>query len=105
MAVDRANLPEGLLSDIKNYLQILWDDPATNDRVTNIIAGGMVYLNTKLGTEADYTVDGIPRNLLQDYCRYARDGALDVFENNYLALILAARDDIAITAAAQGAGT
>lgn len=105
MAVDRANLPEGLLSDIKNYLQILWSDPATDDRVTNITAGGMVYLNTKLGTEADYTVDGLPRNLLMDYCRYARDGALDVFENNYLALILAARDEIATAAATQGAGT
>lgn len=104
MAVDRANLPEGLLNDIKNYLQILWNDPATNDRVTNIIAGGMAYLNEKLGIEADYTIDGLPRNLLQDYCRYARDGALDVFEPNYLALILAARDKIAIEAAAQGGG-
>lgn len=102
MAVDRANLPEGLLSDIKGYLQITWDDPATNDRVTNIIAGGMVYLNTKLGAEVDYTVDGIPRNLLQDYCRYARDGALDVFEVNFLPLILAARIDL-MTGSTEGA--
>lgn len=102
MAVDRANLPAGLLSDIKGYLQILWDDLATNDRVTNMIASGMVYINTKLGVEADYTQDGLPRTLLFDYVRYMRDGALDVFENNYLPIILAARIDV-MTGSAEGA--
>lgn len=86
--VSRDGLPEGLLSDVKNYLNITWDDDATDKKVSGLIASGMIYLNAKYGEEADYTVDGMPRTLLMEYVRYARDSALDVFENNYQALLL-----------------
>ena len=86
--VSRDSLPEGLLSDVKNYLNITWDDDATDAKMSGLIAAGMVYLNAKYGEEADYTTDGMPRTLLMEYVRYARDGALDVFENNYQALLL-----------------
>lgn len=88
MAVSRDKLPEGLLSDVKNYLNITWSDQATDAKISGLIASGMVYLNDKYGGEADYTVDGNPRTLLMEYVRYGRDSALDVFENNYQALIL-----------------
>lgn len=78
-----------LLTDIKNDLNITWDDTATDQKITNYIRAGMAYLNSKYGGEADYTSDGLPRDLLFEYVRYRRDGALDVFENNYLSLILA----------------
>ena len=86
--VSRESLPEGLLSDVKNYLNITWDDDATDAKVSGLIASGMVYLNAKYGEEADYTADGMPRTLLMEYVRYARDSPLDVFENNYQALLL-----------------
>ena len=86
--VSRESLPEGLLSDVKNYLNITWDDDATDAKMSGLIAAGMVYLNAKYGEEADYTADGMPRTLLMEYVRYARDSALDVFENNYQALLL-----------------
>ena len=86
--VSRDSLPEGLLSDVKNYLNITWDDDATDKKVSGLIASGMIYLNTKYGEDADYTADGMPRTLLMEYVRYARDSALDVFENNYQALLL-----------------
>ena len=86
--VSRESLPEELLSDVKNYLNITWDDDATDTKVSGLIASGMVYLNAKYGEEADYTADGMPRTLLMEYVRYARDSALDVFENNYQALLL-----------------
>ena len=86
--VSRESLPEGLLSDVKNYLNITWDDDATDTKVSGLIASGMVYLNAKYGEEADYTADGMPRTLLMEHVRYARDSALDVFENNYQALLL-----------------
>ena len=86
--VSRGSLPEGLLSDVKNYLNITWDDDATDAKVSGLIASGMVYLNAKYGEEADYTADSMPRTLLMEYVRYARDSALDVFENNYQALLL-----------------
>ena len=47
-----------------------------------------VNLDGKLGVAGDYTRDGLPRTLLLEYCRYGRDSALDVFENNYRAMIL-----------------
>lgn len=86
--VSRDSLPEGLLSDVKNYLNITWDDDATDQKVSGLIASGMIYLNAKYGEDADYTADGMPRTLLMEHVRYARDSALDVFENNYQALLL-----------------
>lgn len=96
MAVDRNNLPDDLLEDIKAYLDITWDNNATDAKIRGIIADGMVYLNKKLGEEADYTVEGTPRALLKEYCRYARDYALDVFENNYLPQILSMQNERAV---------
>lgn len=96
MAVNRNSLPDGLLADVKNALDITWNDEATEYKISGFIASGMVYLNKKLGEEADYTVDGAPRTLLFDYVRYARDAALDVFENNYLSLILDMQNDRAV---------
>lgn len=88
MAVDRTALPSGLLSDVKNWLDITWDDEATDTKVSGLIASGMAYLDGKLGVDGDYTKDGLPRTLLFEYCRYGRDSALDVFENNYRSMIL-----------------
>lgn len=80
-----------LLADIKNYLNITWTDSDTDRKVTGLIEDGMVYLDLKRGGPADYMIPGLPRTLLKDYVRYARDSALDVFENNYQALILGMR--------------
>ena len=78
-----------LLTAVKTYLQITWTDDDTNNRLTLMIQAGVAYLDSKLGTAGEYTEPGHPRTLLLEYVRYARDGALDVFENNYLSMILA----------------
>ena len=93
MAALRESLPDGLLEDVKNHLGITWSDAATDNKVRGYIASGMMYLDGKYGDPADYTRDGMPRTLLLEYCRYARDYALDVFENNYQALILGMQND------------
>lgn len=98
MVVDRNALPAGLREDMKNHLDITWKDDATDRKISGIIADGMCYLNKKLGSEADYTVDGMPRTLLKEYCRYARDSALDVFESNYLSMILDMQNERAVEA-------
>lgn len=90
---NRDSLPDGLLSDVKNYLNITWDDEATDKKIAGLIASGIVYLNLKYGAEADYTADGMPRTLLMEYVRYARDSALDVFETNYQALLLGMQNE------------
>ena len=84
-----AEIPAELLEDIKHYLDITWKDEVTDRKVRGFIRSGMAYLNDKLGEKADFLEDGLPRTLLFDYVRYFRDGALDVFENNYMSMILA----------------
>lgn len=95
---DRSSLPEGLLADVKNYLNITWDDTATDTKVSGLIASGMVYLDGKAGSAQDYTADGGPRTLLMEYVRYARDSALEVFETNYRALILGMQNERRVSA-------
>lgn len=77
-------LPEGLLNDVKNYLDITWNDPAGDSKLTGIIARGMAYIDGIAGKQMDYTIEAKPRELLFDYCRYARSNALDEFQKNYL---------------------
>lgn len=96
--MNRAEVSAEFLSDIKNYLDITWDDAATDDKIKNLIAGGSVYLRGKCKADLDFESDGLPRTLLFDYVRYARDSALDVFENNYMSLILAMQNDEAVKA-------
>lgn len=89
----RHNLPDGLLDDVKAYLNITWDDEVTDTKIGGLVASGMVYLDGKYGGAADYAEDGLPRMLLFEFVRYARDAALDVFENNYMSLILAMQNE------------
>lgn len=89
----RAEIPAELLADVKNYLNITWEDEATDGKIRGLIASGSVYLDGKGGEAMDYETDGEPRTLLFEYVRYMRDGAQDVFENNYLARILAMQTD------------
>lgn len=86
-------MDEVLLEDLKNHLNITWSDQATDQRVWALGENGMAYLDLKRGAPADYHVPGLPRSLLMDYVRYARDEALDVFENNYQPLINAMRNE------------
>ena len=86
--MNRNDIPAQLLADIKNYLNITWNDAVTDDKLRNMIASGMSYLDGKGGGTLDYESDGTPRTLLFEYVRYMRSNALDVFENNYTALIL-----------------
>lgn len=86
--VTRDSVPECLLSDVKNHLDITWDDVATDCKLGDLIAAGMAYLDDKLGAEGDYLAAGYSRTLLMEYVRYARDAALDVFESNYQSLLL-----------------
>lgn len=93
MAAVLSALRAELLPDIKNYLDLTWDDDKMDSKIWDIATGGMAYLDGKIGEIQDYTQPGLPRSLLFDYIRYARDGAADIFENNYLHLILAAQNE------------
>lgn len=92
---------QAIIADVKNHLQITWNDSATDQRIGNYIENGIAYLDDKRGAAADYTVSGYPRTLLFEYVRYARDDALDVFETNYQSLILAMRQQRQVSEYAQ----
>ncbi len=77
-------LPNGLLNDVKNYLDITWGDAATDEKLTGIIERGMKYIDRVAGTPLDYVSNDKPKELLLDYCRYARSNALELFRVNYL---------------------
>lgn len=98
--MQRQEITTQLLQDVKNNLDITWDDPVTNAKVSGWISSGTIYINLKLGGEQDYETDGLPRTLLMEYTRYARDAALDVFENNYRSMILAAQHERMVADAA-----
>lgn len=87
-------ISSGLLSDVENQLDVTWSDEATDRKYLGFIASGMSYLDKKAGEALDYTAeDSDGQTLLMEYVRYARDGAMDVFEGNYLHLLTAMQND------------
>ena len=94
--MNRSSIPAELLSDVKNFLDITWEDEAEDKKISGLIAQGSVYLDGKYGEVANYETEGLPRTLLMEYVRYARDRALDVFENNYQSMILAMQNERAV---------
>lgn len=81
-------LQNGLLEDVRLYLDITWVDADTDKKLNGIIERGMKYINRMAGTTLDYNAEDKPKELLLDYCRYVRSNALSEFMNNYLSEIL-----------------
>jgi hypothetical protein len=91
--IKRNEVPPELLAAAENYLNITWNDQATDDKVCGLIASGTTYLDLKGGGVLDYEADGMPRTLLLEYVRYGYSSALDVFETNYMNQILTMRHE------------
>ena len=91
--IKRNEVSPELLAAAENYLNITWNDQATDDKVCGLIASGTTYLDLKGGGVLDYETDGMPRTLLLEYVRYGYSSALDVFETNYLNQLLAMRHE------------
>lgn len=94
--MDCNQLQAFLLPAVKNYLNITWDDPNTDSKVWEMTLSGMAYINAKAGQDCDFLTPGRARTLLLDYVRYMRDDALDIFEANYLHLILDLQNFMAV---------
>lgn len=94
--MQRYNISDELLKDVKNSLNITWEDEATDNKIRGLIAAATTYLDGKNGSPQNYDQDGLPRTIMMEFVRYARDSALDVFENNYQSLILAMQNEKAV---------
>ncbi len=100
--ITRESVPPKLLEDVKNYINVTWSDPATDDKVCGLIANSTAYLDGKLGGEPDYEADGMPRELLFERVRYGWSEALDVFETIYRAAIRTGQEERVIGAYVEG---
>lgn len=79
MAEDKDNT---LLNDVKNYLDITWDDSLGDKKLTGIIQRGMAAISGKIG-ECNFYEETQERALLFDYVMYARAGEAPQFWQNY----------------------
>lgn len=78
-----------LLAAAKRANNITWEDEDTDADLTSILLQGMAWLDSRIGSDTDYESEGTPKSLLMDYTRYARAGARNEFEDNYLSDLLA----------------
>ena len=99
--MSQMQISDALFADISAHIDYTWRDEALDTKYKGFIRSGMIFLNDKLGEPADYEADGYPRTLLFEFVRYARDGAMDIFENNYKSMILAMQNDRAVKAYAK----
>lgn len=76
-----------LLSEVKNFLDITWNDDAGDEKLSGIVLRGMLRINEICGTEFDFSENGnaLAKDLLLNYVIYARSNALDEFMKNYQA--------------------
>lgn len=73
-----------LLQEIRNDLDITWEDPLTDEKLTGIIKRGISFLVDRTGAaETDFTENSRAKALLFDYVRYDRSAALNEFYENY----------------------
>ena len=76
-----------LLSDIKNYLDITWDDTLGDQKYMGMVQRGMAAIKEKIG-ECNFYEETQERALLFDYVMYARAGEIPQFWANYKEEIL-----------------
>lgn len=82
------DVPEALLADAKNYLDMTWPDASADQKLRGILERGMAYLDHRAGTALDYEEEGDARALLLDYARYAQAFALQDFGTDYASELL-----------------
>lgn len=86
---------EELLAEAKNFLDITWEDEATDRKLTGQIRRGIGYIISKTGVaESDFEgedADSRAQELLFNYLLYDRAGAIDQFKKNYLSDIVGLR--------------
>lgn len=71
-----------LLGEVKNYLDITWDDSLGDEKYMGMMRRGMAAISGKIG-ECDFYGETQEKALLFDYVMYARAGEIPQFWQNY----------------------
>lgn len=82
------SVDDTLLYDVKNYLDITWEDTESDKKLLGIIKRGISIINARCGVEFDYSKDEMPKELLINYVMYARANAVDEFLQHYATELL-----------------
>lgn len=72
-----------VISEIKNYLDITYEDEDSDRKLYTIMKNGMERISNISGKELDFTEAGVHKELLLEYCRYGRGNMLEFFERNF----------------------
>ena len=76
-----------LLAEVKNYLDITWEDALGEQKLMGIVQRGMAAIKGKIG-ECDFFGETQEKALLFDYVMYARTGEIAAFWDNYKSEII-----------------
>ncbi len=79
-------ITEELLQEAKNYLDITWQDDATDEKLKGQLRRGITYLSDKTGVERSapaFLGDDRALGLLFNYLMYDRAGMTDEFTVTY----------------------
>lgn len=74
-----------MLDKIKRRLNVTWD--YDNEEIEEMIEEGKIFIISRVG-EVDFDVDILASRLLKEYCRYAWNGSVAYFEQNFRSDIL-----------------
>lgn len=77
-----------MLDELKNYLNISWQDELIDKKLTQLVNESKTVLNHLMGIDLDYEQDQEAKELLFNRVRYAYNNALDEFEKNFAQVIL-----------------
>jgi len=80
-----------LLAAVRNHLDITWTDASLDGKLTGYLKRGITRINELGSEEFDYSVEGLPRDLLFERCRYFRSNAGELFEKNFQSEIVSLR--------------
>ncbi|MCR1955219.1 hypothetical protein NSA24_10485 [Clostridioides mangenotii] len=74
-----------MLEKIKRRLNITWD--YDNEEIGEIIEEGKAFIVARVG-EVEFDLNPLASRLLKEYCRYAWNGSVAYFEQNFRSDIL-----------------
>lgn len=83
-------MDEKLFQELKEHLNITWDEEETNRKLERIIKDAILTLDWKLGAKIDYS-EGQEHNLFLNYCMYAYNNCTNEFDSNYFNEIMQLR--------------
>lgn len=81
-----------LLDEVKRYLMVTYEDEVTDQNLAGAIERGKAVLDDYAGIPQDYEAEGLPKQLLFDYCRYVRSHAVEMFEVNFRRDLISLRE-------------